>query len=1332
MKTNLSSRLNSFGRVTLRALFVLMLLASTLGQSIPVRAAPGATPPEAPYWHCTPQSGGVNCQEDSKPTNTSTLTAYVADSNRGRVTHWEFVCSSTGACQDELNQLGAVYVRLNISVAFANAPEGSVKRLDVEIKAASNPVYGSPFDQHFYGACTEGTSGTCTLSQQVTIPISGFGSLDGWTPWIDVYMGVENGGGMTGTWNFTNAVTWQPTCNYTTKKVLENNVVIEPTIETPVGTPVDNQYVSDPALQVGVILRLIVMGGPWNDGTDDRYDTAVSFDGSTWETLDQITALCGVSDPVHPDLRTIYFLAPATDFYIRVNDTATDFADNTDVDEAEMRYSLAIVSNQNSCSQAYTTTDILASTLDIYPIVETPYGPNAVAPNQPDEMITDLLPQENSSTPYLYKLSITGDWNDGSIARDDYAYSFDGVTWDNVDNLPIVCEDETGIIFTSAETQFQIRVNDTPGDFANNAPTAAPYPTYSMWVVEQVAPLSCADKFTYDPEADTVASGVINANAQSGSIPETDLVVGEWYMLETVQGPWTNGDDSSTSYDIAVDIVDANINSQTEMSQWEYTDCSEYVDPQAQTNKRYFFQAPTTQINLWVADPAFTFANNTDQISYLLVHVLSANVTYWPSACERKFKIGNQLFQHEIPASAVNGMYLEPVDAETFANNLIPEQNTVPPILSTHFQNNQWYVLETILGPWKNEGVENRWDMDIRLGSSENFEKFSEWSQAECIVPTDKIGHYRVYFQTPPGNADILKYLMRVSDGNDANAYVNNTDQMTVKASMVTMAQVVPPGTPPAHETCGGSYSMGEQRGTVPVPPQNAAGVYVPSITVKEIYALQTFQYWEEGTASGNLTLPQISDDNGATWYDWQDYPAGLCYELVTIGPGNRDEWRLYFMADPGRTYKVRADDQDGNFGNNVNHDFSINVYAAQLLVDPFNTCTDAYRMVAVPLGQMADLIPGFYKAGITVPTVKGYTYAIQIYKGAWQENATSADRYDAALSMDSGVTFKPFSDRSIPGYQCYASIGNYEWIYFTAGDSYTKVRVNDLEAANWDDNDGSLYMRFFVANNVGDPNNPFDDPNDAPAGYLPSSYTFGCYSSAVRPAPFRLDPPPDLSLESITDFTGFANLIGSGISYVITSFVQLLAGGTYYILDYAVYLVTSSVNFFLWCPEHSAAINGILANAMTLEPMHTLSTISAMTKEGQAQINSYQWSYDTSPSDPFTSEGGGPDHAVDLIAPNLTDTPFAPGGSIEWRPVGGGAPGDLTTCNAKVSVKWGSTSYMSKGFCFVLNILKITNLNVYLNWAIVLACIIVGIRYIMKRWIGTFTSLITGANSKD
>lgn len=968
------------------------------------------------------------------------------------------------------------------------------------------------------------------------------------------------------------------------------------------------------------------------------------------------------------------------------------------------------------CAEAYAITEILVDANDIYPYVEVPLGPTPPAPNSPDEMIVTLVPGLLNDLVWVYKLATDGGWYDDGDYQDNsqYEISLDGgITWEDLNEMETLCVDSTGWVFQTDADELRIRANDisgeVPSEFLDNTPDEPPFPTYSLYHVIQIQPLTCADKFTYDPDEDFVAAGIIYADNLMGyplppEWPEQgELIPGEWYVLETVQGPWYNAGDPS--YEIAVDLIDTIIDDQVEFGEWEYTDCWEYVD-ETETNKRYFFQAPENAINVFVHDPGLVFTDNTERISYLLARV--PIVEYWPTACEKRFVIGDEFSQHQISATASAGHVLG---------------RTVPPLLP-----GEWYVLETANGPWRTEqpGHENArysWDMDVArgtFGDEPEFHFLPEWPDAACVAQIDKVGHYRVYFQVPsqvmPGDDEIglpPKYTSRVSDGDDEADYATNQGFMTVILNRATLAQVVPPGTPPREGACDGLYQKGEQRSTATIVSTSSLGIFIPGgLQPEEIYALETANFWEDG-GPGELTMAQISDDNGANWYDWHDYPSALCVESYI--EDERAYTRLYIRVNIGDVFKVRADDSDGIWLNNVTNQFKLKVFSAQMLYDPWNSCQENYSLTEIPVPP--NLIRANQEDGVRLPAVEGNLYAIEIHGGDWNKSPSDTDRYDAALSVDSGANYHTFSDRDIPGFQCYAKVGVYEWVYFTAQDGYSQIRVNDN--GDFTDNSGELEFRFYSAVGEGSPGDPVDPPGP------PDTY-IGCYTSNSRPAPFRAPTAPSLSLSGVSGFEDLVDLFKDLFDWLYEAGVYFVENSVNYFTSWIAYTFGSLVSFFLWCPEHTAGIKAILGDIATLEPYATIRRGIEFGELTAAQIDSYEWSMDNGAGVPFSGVSGGVD--VPSLIPAMADTPFG-GGDFAWSPIQGGGSEPITSCRAKVVYRWGSENPLVIGYCAVLNIMKMTGLNVILNIGIVVSALFGLFNYFRKRWVMTIISLITGGN---
>jgi hypothetical protein len=958
-----------------------------------------------------------------------------------------------------------------------------------------------------------------------------------------------------------------------------------------------------------------------------------------------------------------------------------------------------------NCAETYTVTTPIVEDWIINPTIESPQG-------QPwDEQVVALNPPLFEGHEWTYKLETEGGWYDPAEFQDNtkYQVSLDGgLTWQPLyDWDAVVCVDSTGWYFQTDSEEFRIRADDipleTPSEFEDNLPDEEPFPVYTIYNAEQINP-TCAQKFIYDPVADYVTNGILYGDDTGGefmppnwtSPADLSLIPGEWYVLETLSGPWYNN--GEPSYDIAVDLYDTMWDDQVEFGEWEYTDCWEYTDS-TETYKRYFFQAPALAVQLWVHDPAFTFTDNTERISYRLMRV--SEYVHWPSECERQFVINDTVSITDISSTAANGIQV-----------------------ATRLPESQWFVLETMEGPWRDiqaghGGAIYSWDLDIKratFGVVPDYAYLPEWPDAHCAAKLDPVGHYRVYFQVPVGaiSADGVStdwiYYMRAKGGDDLASYAQHQGGMKVKLSQATLAQVTPPGEDPGEDACDGLYQTNGVLVEANVTPSSSVGSLVPgAMTDGTIYAIETKGYWDEGT--GWNTRAQISDNNGATWHDWQDYPGLLCVEVFL--EGEKLQYRIFFQKTTGLSLKVRADDTDSNWGNNQNFSYGIRVLNALMLEDPWNSCQDNYALTHIPVPP--NTIPATSETGVRLPTVAGQLYAVEIYEGSWKETSSGAAQYDAAISPDSGDTFYEFPDRDMPGFQCYAKIGRYEWIYFTAQDAYTQVRVNG--SAGFTDNTGELKFRFYSAVNEGTPGDPVPPPGP------PGSYV-GCYSSNMRPGTFLLPSMPPRSLSGITGFDDLVDLVTDTLDWIGLAIRYTFENAFNYVGAWMSYMFGSIVSFFLWCPEHTAAIQSILDDMASLEPYATIRRAVEFGQVVQAQVDSYSWSMENGAGVPFSGVSGGVD--VPSLISAMDETPFG-GAAIEWRPIQGGGTDGLSSCRAHIVYRWGSSNPLVVGYCTVLNIMKMTGINVIVNIGILLSALVLIYNYFRKKWVMDLIGLITG-----
>jgi hypothetical protein len=926
-----------------------------------------------------------------------------------------------------------------------------------------------------------------------------------------------------------------------------------------------------------------------------------------------------------------------------------------------------------NCSETFKDNTSLVDSLDIYPPVEFPQGPDAVSPALPDEMIVELMP-EVVGMAQIYHLSTTGTWNDGTAERDDFAYSFDGIEFKPLEFLvEILCRDDTGWYFRTSEQWFYIRVNDTAGNFADNTPSEAPWPTYTLRTADQVQPLNCSDRYTYDPTP--IYTGALSGNNSAPTIVSS-FSVGEYYVLETSGTAWSEA--SADRYDIKVNSSSHTHTMASEISAWQYTSCSELTG-EAQ-HKRYYFQAPTADFGLWVN--SLTFAGS-GSINFAIYHV--TDITYWPSACESIYKINDLKFTQTYDSAAPNGNVVPPTNWQFWTSGQLD------PVINGNngaFELDQWFMMENT-GLWADSNGVKFAATDWSDDSRQSWTTIQTWDQASCVVPLDQMGHYRVYWKFPDGKVVLPPTGYGVRADSPGGSFQGNQGSMTLKVYQVTNLQVTGIGSIPNPSACQGKYDTANHIIDAVVPPTVAPGIYIPSLIAGTTYSVSTSGYWKNNGSGGELTLADISDDNGVTWYAWNDYPGSLCFESFVSG--TRAQLRLYFTALAGRAYKIRAADTDGNWSANTSGAppdvFGISLYGATILMDPWNSCTANYTLTAIKTGEIL-----YSHLGGAVPSdaprldiVPGELYSIEITSGEWFDAGDAnptLPKYDFQLSFDDGGTWSNWNDRAMPGYQCSTTYPQYGRVYFMAANAntYARIRVRDRDdPVDFTNNTGQLMYTIYAASTGGNP--------DITA-YLPPVATVACYGFPTRPA-------------SALD-------VGAWIEYSRGSIQR----------------------FFLWCPEHTQALLAIMNDMKGVEPVATIRRVMNLQADVAVTIDSYDWQ-GGAPAIPFSGEGGGTD--VASLIPDFSNSPFA-GGQIEWTAPtvqtigeGGGtdAPPGITSCNAHVTLTMGDSPLVT-GFCSVMNILKMTGMNVAVNMAIVLASVLLFVRYLFKKWLQPLVAITT------
>lgn len=981
--------------------------------------------------------------------------------------------------------------------------------------------------------------------------------------------------------------------------------------------------------------------------------------------------------------------------------------------------------------------------LDIIPLIEFPQGPDAVSPAFPDEQIALLLPGLD------YRLYTEGVWSDGTNARvNDFVISFDeGVTWIDPDDIEtILCKDSNGVVFTAPSDELQIRVADAAGQFADNSDIID-----TFYILEQVKELtSCGQKFSYDPEDDWISSGTISASSSEATIPtivpDGVMVQGEWYALETAGQPWYD-ETSAERFDIRVtNIADAGLNS-AEFSVWPFTSC---VEPTGDlSHLRYYFQSPDTNIKLWVNDTVFG-DGNSGNIGYNIYHV---DFTYIPADCEASFVINDKIVDSSVSASAANGMKMVPNDP------------------TNSFTKGLYYMIQTKGGPWRSPVSLDLWDMSVQHQNATAYGDeypLATWPNGVCYSETDMLGHERVYFEwggeNEEGNIWQDSYYMRVNNdtGYDYNELTGDMDFEVWEVTQVT----------PPTGACG-NISKSDYKGLIPVAPDQSTGEAVTFMVTDQAYALETTGWWKEGGLSGDpWSVASISDDNGETWYNWPAYPAKICFEV--FAEGGREYYRLYIRSQAGRTYKVRASDVDTVWSNNEDtNNFGVKVYDAQVITDPHNECTEHYGLTKI---QSNVRFPSHIDTGARTIIEAGKLYAVDIVNGYWQSDG-GEKQYTAQMSFDSGAadSFYSFDDRNMPGFRCFAQHPLYQRVYFMAantGGLYAHIRVGDDTDADWTNNTGELLYDLYSAVDTEDPEDPDDPDGPGCPGCQPPDQVAGCYTTPMRPAfpvmaialvelkgAISIEVPDFPEAPSITDIPamgqwlwnvfGFAwltlesvlqnvwdnlgiffNWATASIPAMINSIISDLGRLWNYAVGWLEYIRVSATGFFLWCPEHTAAVVDMYNQVQQREPFFTFIKIKGFIVATKMKFDSYAWGVGNnsavvpfmnavSGSQQYTAANQNPSF-LKSVAGDLS-SPYN-GGLVQIRPTTTlrslrGAGTDYTVCTANIKSTWG-TSGLSKGFCLVMNLTKAIEMDYFINSLIVISAIIIFLNYFIRKFL--------------
>jgi len=486
--------------------------------------------------------------------------------------------------------------------------------------------------------------------------------------------------------------------------------------------------------------------GPWNDGSRDRYDVAISFDeGTTWQTLgefalndDAAEDVCSAEPADFHDL--IMFTADEDHLSmdIRVNDADGEFADNS----GTIKYTLmGNIMGTDTCGQYYTSGEMITS--------------GSIDPSDPDGSSLGATFYANAENEYrpFYKVRILNAWSDnGSPSVDTDLKDYKASSWtqssyhpqtkcvetaEDIDGNPLARD-----LYIQADYEdliFDMRAHDGNSNFGDNTTDI----NYEIYAVDyDPPPSSCESRFT---KGTLIETDTVNAQAEQGiEIPVvvSGLTPGTWYAFEIPDYPgyW---DAQRKNFDFEVS---------TDRNSWQDGSAfAECVTPLDQNRNLYYFQAEQEHYYLRADDNNANRGDNNGWLSVSLYGAKDKKVEYDPEGdCSSFFSLDSMIFSSSVDATLFQGTALPNIFAE-----------------------DQYYAIKIVPPVWYDNGVEKKWG-DVAYDNAEivdpEFYAFDSFPGTLCLE-MDAENWPTMFYQYQHGT-----YKLRARDFDEI--WGNNTDDL--------------------------------------------------------------------------------------------------------------------------------------------------------------------------------------------------------------------------------------------------------------------------------------------------------------------------------------------------------------------------------------------------------------------------------------------------------------------------------------------------------------------------------------------------------------------------
>lgn len=592
------------------------------------------------------------------------------------------------------------------------------------------------------------------------------------------------------------------------------------------------------------------------------------------------------------------------------------------------------------CDTSYT--ELETFTYEIDPLIELPLGPAGAPPD------FQIFPMEIGA---FYQVQRGGSgWNDGTADRQDLAISWDAEIW--IPLIPGNCfgQGESGEIdtyyITAMSETFYIRVNDEEAAFADNTNVDPEDPV--VYTVGEVVPfVPCENQFSFDPVDDLISEVTVEADDEDGEqasntiglSPLPPLVVQEWYAITVTNGTWQDEGIAPDRTDMEFQVT---YNTGFDLANYaDLGDGGDGVWCQSTDETTWYIQARSTNLFLRVNNDEITgWGANTGALD---VSVYNATFNRPREACEYNYEPYGSPNRQEVSGSASNGKsfaYLRAEDDPFYGAQAGAGAGGDPFFVEATswsvrpLEAGAWYILDTIEGPWMEDTSswnEYRFDMAVNVGDGE-WIPLEDWV-IPCNVALDALGHRRLYFQVPTDQPDGLEWFLRVDD----TSFADNGGYMAWNLYRSIEVDFENPAFNPWQgclDDVQNSYDVIAFNSWIPVRDESGTylngnltgGVGANGITtqtfggqVLEVGGTYNLQigagpwYDEDNDASPSFEAA-VSSDNGVTWYPINAETPGA--ECLSVDQNNR-YWMYKFTVENEQIWKIRVNDETGDFGNN-------------------------------------------------------------------------------------------------------------------------------------------------------------------------------------------------------------------------------------------------------------------------------------------------------------------------------------------------------------------------------------------------------------------------------